>query len=117
MAVTYTDEQIKTVCDKAAAVLAGNTDAQNVTFPSTAIIEGMKAGLTAEEVAVKARETIDNLPQYNNGFLNTMGFGDDLFNYKSFLYGTVKTEIEKLGTSNGNGQGLTEEEENGDGNS
>ena len=109
---TYTDEQIKAVCDKAAEVLAGNTDAQNVTFPSAAIIEGMKRGDSAEEIAVAARATIDNLPQYNNGFVNSIGYGDDLFNYKSFLYGTVKSEIEKLGaTSSGQAENFSD---NGD---
>ncbi len=63
----YTDEQIKAVCDEAAKVLYGNTDAQNVTFPTTAIINGMKEGLDADTIADNARAAVENLPLYNNG--------------------------------------------------
>jgi hypothetical protein len=54
----YTDAQIKTVCEAAINSIAGMTDAQNVTFPTTPIIEGMNAGLSAEVIASNARESI-----------------------------------------------------------
>ena len=47
--MAYTDEQIQSVCDKASEVMKDFTDVQNCTFPSTAIIKGMKEGLTAED--------------------------------------------------------------------
>ena len=96
---TYTDEQIKQVCDAAASVLAGHTDAQNVTFPSTPIIEGMKAGLTAEEIASNARKAIDDLPLLNNGTYNLIGSNINMFNLGQYLYGAVLDEINKLGSS------------------
>lgn len=92
----YTDEQIKAVCDKATDVLNGLTDAQNVTFPTTAIISGMKAGLTADEIANNARKAIDDLPIYNNGTYNLTGSNISLFNLASYMRGVVFNEITKL---------------------
>lgn len=96
MAVTYTDEQIKSVCDKATNVLHGFTDAQNVTFPTTAIINGMKAGLDADTIANNARAAIDDLPLLNNGTYNLIGSNITMFNYASFLRGAVYDAIKEL---------------------
>ena len=96
MAISYTDEQIKSVCDQATAVLNGMTDAQNVTFPTTAIIAGMKAGLTADEIANSARDTIDNLPLLNNGTYNLIGSNITMFNYASYLRGAVYNAVKAL---------------------
>lgn len=92
----YTDEQIKAVCDEAAKVLYGNTDAQNVTFPTTAIINGMKEGLDADTIADNARAAVENLPLYNNGTYNTIGMNINMFNYCSFLRGAVFNAINNL---------------------
>lgn len=94
--MAYTDQQIKNVCDKATDVLHTQTDAQNVTFPTTAIIEGMKAGLSADVIANNARASIEGLPMYNNGTRNSIGFNDDLFNLASFMRGVVYKEIKAL---------------------
>lgn len=92
----YTDEQIKSVCDKATAVLHTFTDAQNVTFPTTAIISGMKAGLDADTIANNARAAIDDLPLFNNGTYNTIGMNLVMFNYGSYLRGAVYNAIKEL---------------------
>lgn len=95
--MTYTDEQIKAVCDKASSVLYGMTDAQNVTFPSTAIIDGMKKGLDAETIANNARAAIDDLPMYNNGTYNTIGSSTlTMFNIASYMRGAVYDAIKEL---------------------
>lgn len=104
---TYTDAQIKSVCDKATEVLNGLTDAQNVTFPTTAIISGMKEGLSAEVIANNARKAIDDLPIYNNGTYNLIGSNISLFNLASYMRGVVFNEISALE----NAQQEQEEEE------
>lgn len=109
--MAYTDEQIKSVCDKATEVLHGFTDAQNVTFPTTAIISGMKAGLDADTIANNARAAIDDLPLLNNGTYNTTGMNLVMFNYGSYLRGAVYNAIKELETANENNE--NEEENNG----
>ena len=94
--MSYTDEQIKSVCDKATEVLHGFTDAQNVTFPTTAIISGMKAGLSADVIANNARTAIDNLPLLNNGTYNLIGSNITMFNYASYLRGAIYNAIKEL---------------------
>ena len=96
MGATYTDEQIKAVCDQATAVLSGLTDAQNVTFPTTAIIAGMKAGLTADEIANNARAAIDDLPLLNNGTYNLIGSNITMFNIASYMRGAVYNAVKAL---------------------
>lgn len=96
MAVTYTDEQIKAVCDKATEVLHGMTDAQNVTFPTTAIIDGMKKGLDADTIANNARKAIDDLPLLNNGTYNLIGSNINMFNIASYMRGAVYQAIKEL---------------------
>ncbi len=92
----YTDAQIKSVCDKATDVLNGLTDAQNVTFPTTAIIDGMKKGLSADEIANNARKAIDDLPLYNNGTYNLIGSNINMFNIASYMRGAVYDAIKEL---------------------
>lgn len=96
MGATYTDAQIKAVCDQATAVLSGLTDAQNVTFPTTAIIAGMKAGLTADEIANNARAAIDDLPLLNNGTYNLIGSNITMFNIASYMRGAVYNAVKAL---------------------
>lgn len=92
----YSDAQIKSVCDKATEVLHGFTDAQNVTFPTTAIISGMKAGLDADTIANNARAAIDDLPLFNNGTYNTIGSNLVMFNYGSYVRGAIYNAIKEL---------------------
>jgi hypothetical protein len=92
----YSDAQIKSVCDKATEVLHGLTDAQNVTFPTTAIIDGMKKGLSANEIANNARKAIDDLPLFNNGTYNLIGSNINMFNISSYMRGTVYQAIKEL---------------------
>jgi uncharacterized protein YjdB len=92
----YTDAQIKTVCEAAINSIAGMTDAQNVTFPTTPIIEGMNAGLSAEVIASNARESISDLPLYNNGTYNFIGSSMTIFNIGQILYGAVLEAIKGL---------------------
>ena len=69
--MAYTNEQIQLVCDKAADVMKGFTDVQNCTFPSTAIIQGMKAGLSAEEIAKRSVKIASNICIYTNSNIIT----------------------------------------------
>lgn len=94
----YTDAQIKTVCEAATNSIAGMTDAQNVTFPTAPIIEGMKAGLSAEVIASNARNSISDLPLYNNGTYNFIGSSMTIFNIGQILYGAVLEAIKGLTT-------------------
>ena len=94
--MSYTDQQIKQVCDKAAEVLHGLTDAQNVTFPSTAIISGMKEGLSADVIANNARDAIIDLPLLNNGTYNWSNYNIKINNIASFMRGAVYNAIKEL---------------------
>lgn len=94
--MAYTDAQIKAVCDQATEVLHGLTDAQNVTFPTTAIIDGMKNNLDADTIANNARKAIEDLPMYNNGTYNTIGSNMVLFNLASYMRGAVYNAIKAL---------------------
>jgi len=94
--MSYTDQQIKQVCDKAAEVLHGLTDAQNVTFPSTAIISGMKEGLSADVIANNARNAIIDLPLLNNGTYNWSNYNMKINNIASFMRGAVYNAIKEL---------------------
>lgn len=94
--MSYTDAQIKQVCDKAAEVLHGLTDAQNVTFPSTAIISGMKEGLSADVIANNARDSIIDLPLLNNGTYNWSNYNMKINNIASFMRGAVYNAIKEL---------------------
>lgn len=94
--MAYTDEQIKAVCDQATEVLHGLTDAQNVTFPTTAIIDGMKKNLDANTIANNARKAIEDLPMYNNGTYNTIGSNMQLFNLASYMRGAVYNAVKAL---------------------
>ena len=97
--MAYTDAQIKAVCDQATEVLHGLTDAQNVTFPTTAIIDGMKNNLDADTIANNARKAIEDLPMYNNGTYNTIGSNMVLFNLASYMRGAVYNAIKALESS------------------
>ena len=93
--MNYTDEQIQSVCNAAADVMKGFTDVQNCTFPSTAIINGMKAGKTAEEIAIDAYNAIANLPLHQTGF-GLVGMGDSMKNVALYMQGTIQKCIEAL---------------------
>ena len=97
--MAYTDAQIKAVCDEATEVLHGLTDAQNVTFPTTAIIDGMKNNLDADTIANNARKAIEDLPMYNNGTYNTIGSNMQLFNLASYMRGAVYNAVKALESS------------------
>ena len=93
--MSYTNEQIQAVCDKAADVMKGFTDVQNCTFPSTAIINGMKAGKSAHEIAADAYDTIAKLPLYQTGF-GLVGTGDSMKNVAMYMQGAILNAIQEL---------------------
>ena len=97
--MAYTDEQIQTVCDKAADVMKNFTDVQNCTFPSTEIIKGMKAGLTAEEIASNAYNAIAKLPLHQTGF-GLVGMGDSMKNVALYMQGEILKTIKTINESN-----------------
>ena len=92
---TYTDEQITQVCNAAAEVMKDFTDVQNCTFPSTAIIEGMKAGLSPEEIGNNAYDSIAKLPLYQTGF-GLVGMGDTMHNIALYMQGEIIKQINAL---------------------
>ena len=97
--MTYIDEQIQLVCDKAADVIKDFTDVQNCTFPSTAIIKGMKAGLSAEEIASNAYDTIAELPLRQTGF-GLVGMGDSMKNVALYMQGEILNAIKAIDEAN-----------------
>ena len=97
--MAYTDEQIQLVCDKAADVMKDFTDVQNCTFPSTEIIKGMKAGLTAEEIASNAYNAIAKLPLHQTGF-GLVGMGDSMKNVALYMQGEILKAIKTMDESN-----------------
>lgn len=96
--MSYTDEQIQLVCDKASEVMKDFTVVQNCTFPSTAIIEGMKAGKSAQEIASDAYNAICGLPLYQTGF-GLVGTGDSMKNAAMYMQGVVMNAITELNES------------------
>ena len=97
--MAYTDEQIQLVCDKAADVMKDFTDVQNCTFPSTEIIKGMKAGLTAEEIASNAYNAIAKLPLHQTGF-GLVGTGDSMKNVALYMQGAIMNAIKAIDEAN-----------------
>lgn len=97
--MAYTDEQIQSVCDKAADVMKDFTDVQNCTFPSTAIIKGMKAGLSAEEITSNAYDTIAGLPLQQTGF-GLVGMGDSMKNVALYMQGEILNAIKAIDEAN-----------------
>ena len=93
--MAYTDEQIQLVCDKAADVMKNFTDVQNCTFPSKEIIKGMKAGLTAEEIASNAYDAIVKLPLRQTGF-GLVGMGDSMKNVALYMQGEIIKTIKAI---------------------
>ena len=96
--MAYTDEQIKLVCDKPADVMKDVTDGQNCTFPSTEIIKGMKAGLTAEEISSNAYDAIAKLPLRQTGF-GLVGMGDSMKNVALYMQGEILKAIKAIDES------------------
>lgn len=93
--MNYTPEQIQAVCDKASEVMKGFTDVQNCTFPSTAIISGMNAGKSAQEIASDAYKAIADLPLYQTGF-GLIGTGTTMKNVAMFMQGAILKAIQEL---------------------
>ena len=104
--MAYTDEQIQLVCNKAADVMKDFTDVQNCTFPSTAIIKGMKEGLTAEEIASNAYDTIAKLPLYQTGF-GLIGTGDSMKNIALYMQGAILNAIKTIDEANASSNPVT----------
>ena len=104
--MAYTNEQIQLVCDKAADVMKDFTDVQNCTFPSTAIIKGMKEGLTAEEIASNAYDTIAKLPLYQTGF-GLIGTGDSMKNIALYMQGAILNAIKAIDEANASSNPVT----------
>ena len=96
--MAYTDEQIQLVCNKAADVMKDFTDVQNCTFPSTEIIKGMKAGLTAEEISSNAYDAIAKLPLHQTGF-GLVGMGDSMKNVALYMQGEILKAIKAIDES------------------
>lgn len=93
--MAYTDEQIQAVCAAASDVMKDFTDVQNCTFPSTAIIAGMKAGKTPEEIASDAYDSVYELPLHQTGF-GLVGMGDSMRNVALYMQGAVLNAIKAL---------------------
>ena len=104
--MAYTDEQIQLVCNKAADIMKDFTDVQNCTFPSTAIIKGMKEGLTAEEIASNAYDTIAKLPLYQTGF-GLIGTGDSMKNIALYMQGAILNAIKAIDEANASSNPVT----------
>lgn len=95
---TYTEEQIQSVCNAGYEIMGKFTDVQNCQFPSTAIIEGMKAGLPADEIANNAYDAIAKLPLRQTGF-GLVGMGDSMHNIALYMQGEIQKRIEELGVT------------------
>lgn len=94
--VKYTEEDIEKVCKTATDTLCGLTGVENVTFPTAAIRDGMKAGLPVDEIANNASKSIDGLPMFNNGTYNLTGSNLVLFNLKSYMRGAILSELNNI---------------------
>lgn len=95
---TYTDAQIQSVCDAGYEIMGKFTNVQNCQFPSTVIIEGMKAGKSAQEIACAAYDAVAKLPLHHTGF-GLVGMGDSMHNIALYMQGEIQKRIEALDVS------------------
>ncbi len=90
---TYTDEQIQYVCDAGYEIMGKDVDVQTCMFPSTVIREGMKEGLSADEIADKAYHAVAHMPVFR---YNLVGAFDNIDNLARYMANEVKHRIESL---------------------
>ncbi len=93
--MTYTDEQIQEVCDLGYKIMGKFTYVQYCLFPSDAIINAMKAGKTAQEVADAAYHSIASLPLQHTRF-GLVGMGDTMRNIATYMADAVRLKIEEF---------------------
>lgn len=96
----YTDEQIQSVCEAGYEIMGKFTDVQNCQFPTTEIIKGMEAGLSAEEIASNAYDAIAKLPLRQTGF-GLVGTGDSMHNIAMYMQGEIIKRIKAIDEANG----------------
>lgn len=90
----YTEAQIQEVCELGYEIMGQFTDVQNCNFPSTAIINGMKAGNTPEEIACAAYDAIKDLPMRQTGFGLV---GDNrIHNIALYMQGAIQRKLESF---------------------
>ena len=100
--MAYTDAQIQEVCTKASESMKNFSDVQNCTFPTAAIIEGMKAQKTPEEVAEMAFNSVKDLqPTFKDGYNQlAQPNRNPMLNIAQFMSETVRSEIAKIDSQN-----------------
>lgn len=91
----YTEEQIESVCSACFEIMGHFTSVQNCAFPTVAIKQGMKAGLSAEEIAANAYEIAAKLDLHQTGF-GLVGMGDSMRNVASYMRVEVEKRINAL---------------------
>lgn len=93
----YTDEQIQEVCDAGYEIMGKFTEVQNCMFPSTVIIQGMKAGLTAEEIACNAYDAIIKLPVQQKHA--NAEYAPSMHNIAILMQNEIQKRIEAISTT------------------
>lgn len=91
----YTEEQIQSVCDAGYEIMGHFTNVQNCLYPSTEIRKCMEAGLTAEEIAINAYNSVANLDLHQTGF-GLVGMGDSMHNVALYMQNEIQKRIEAL---------------------
>jgi len=96
--MTYTEEQIQWVCDKSAKLLKEFSDMKSCMFPSGPIIEGMKTGLTVEEIGAKAFDSITEIPVSQTSFNENVA-QMSMHNIAIFMQGKIMDFINNVPTA------------------
>lgn len=106
--MSYTNEQINNVVQKVEKTFERFTTVQNVTFCSGYIINGMKAGKTAEQISDDIYNAYKPLA-FNGGLQGMMNYGavnanNDMLNLVQCATGVLKAELAALDSGESGGE-------------
>ena len=106
--MSYTNEQINNVVQKVEKTFEGFTTVQNVTFCSGYIINGMKAGKTAEQISDDIYNAYKPLA-FNGGLQGMMNYSavnasNDMLNLVQCATGVLKAELAALDSGESGGE-------------
>lgn len=104
-----TQEQINEVCAKVAEVMMNETAVQNCTYPTTQIVEGIKTGLSPEEIGNNCYNCIIDAPAAPSQYF-VMSARTTLHNLGQFMSGVTKEELKKYVDTTPEGSEEPEEE-------
>lgn len=100
MSYSYTDKQINSMLDIGYSIMKHATsEVQNCTFPNAAIVDGMRAGNSPEEIANAAYESIIKLDPMMDGYRLVDTYNSvahPFHNAAQFMAGEILTRLNDM---------------------